>query len=85
VQSTKRITLAFCTCRHSKGALLNKEDLKEEEEEENKLLSSSSNSLNSFLSSSISSLSNKKEDSSFTISIDSTKSMSNTILAKIEL
>jgi hypothetical protein len=68
----------------SKGALLDKEDL-EEDEEEDKLLSSSNNSLNSSLSSSTSSLSNKEEDSSSTISIDSTKSMSNTILAKIEL
>jgi hypothetical protein len=73
----------------NKSPLLDKEELSEEEREEEELLSGSDNdSLHSSLGSSTSSLSGEEEggedDSSSTISVDSTKSLSNTLLEKIE-
>jgi hypothetical protein len=73
----------------NKSALLDEEELSKEGGEEEELLSNSDNdSLHSSLGSSTSLLSNKEEggedDSGSTISVDSTKSLFNTLLKKIE-
>ena len=71
----------------NKDALLDEEELSKEGGEE-ELLSDSNNSLHSSLGSSTSSLSEEEEggedDSSSTISVESTRSLSNTLLEKIE-